>query len=77
MDPITYSKETKTIIGLFEHLSETKRKHLLEKVQKLIIEQESENNWEYLFEKSPEPMINMAKNALLQHKSGQSKKLKL
>ncbi len=76
METSLYSKETKTVIGLFEHLSETRRKDLLEKIQELVAEQESESKWDYLLETSPEPMIDMAKEALVQYKSGKSKKLK-
>lgn len=77
MDTITYSKETKTIIGLFENLSDSERKVLLEKVQKLIFEQEVESKWDNIMETKAEPMIDMAKNAMTQHKNGKSKKLKL
>ena len=77
MKSTTYSKETKTVIGMFEQLSAVRRKHLLEKIQELILEQESENKWEQLFETSPEPMLKMANNALRDHKNGKSKLMKL
>ena len=77
MRTASYSKETKTIIRLFEHLPAIKRKKLLEKVQEITLEQESESKWEYLFESHPKPMIEMAKNALREHKNGRSKPMKL
>jgi hypothetical protein len=77
MKTTTYSKETKTVIGLFECLSVARRKHLLERVQELILEIESENKWDHLLESSPDPMIHMANRALREHKSGHSKPMKL
>ncbi len=76
MKSTTYSKETKTVISLFERLSAIRRKQLLEKIQDLISEHESENKWEHILESSPELMIQMANNALREHKSGKSKPLK-
>lgn len=77
MKATNYSKETKTVIGLFERLSALKRKQMLEKIQELFLEQESESKWERLFESSPEAMIKMASTALREHKSGRSKSMKL
>lgn len=72
-----YSKETKTIIRLFEQLLSLKRKQLLEKIQEITLDQQSENKWESLLESHPKPMIEMAKNALREHKNGRSKPMKL
>jgi len=77
MKTTTYSKETKTVIELFERLSATRRKLILEKVQELIPEQQSESEWERLLESSSEPMIQMANDALQEHKRGKSKPMKL
>jgi hypothetical protein len=77
MRATAYSKETQTIIQLFEQLTAVKRKQLLEKIQQLTLEQESESKWEQLLETHPKPMIDMAKNALREHKSGRSKPMKL
>lgn len=77
MKTSTYSKETKTVIELFERLSASKRKLLLEKVLQLIPEQQSESEWEQLFESSPAPLIQMANEALQEYKSGKSKPMKL
>lgn len=68
MKTSAYSKETKTVIKLFERLSAFRRKRLLERVQELMLEQESDNKWDELFENYPETMIQMAKNALKEHK---------
>jgi hypothetical protein len=76
MKSTSYSKETKTVIELFEGLHASERKHLLEKIQDLILEQESEIKWDNLIESSPEPMSQMANRALREHKSGHSKPLK-
>jgi hypothetical protein len=77
MKTINYSKETRTVIEIFEGLPANKRKHLLEKIQDMNLEQESESNWDNLLESSPDPMIKMAKNALKEHKSGHSKPTKI
>ena len=77
MRATVYSKETKTIIRLFEQLPAARRKQLLEKIQQLTLEQERETKWENLFESNSKPMIDMAKNALREHKSGRSKPMKL
>jgi len=69
----TYSKETTTAIGMLERVSATRRKLLVEKLQELLLEQESENKWEHLLETHPEPMLAMANNALREHKNGKSK----
>jgi hypothetical protein len=68
-----YSKETKTVIELFEGLRAAERKRILEKIQDLILEQESELKWDNMLESSPEPMNQMANRALREHKSGHSK----
>ena len=77
MKATNYSKETRTVIEIFEGLPAAKRKHLLEKVQDLNLEQESDTNWDNLLDSSPDPMIKMAKNALREHKSGRSKPSKI
>lgn len=76
MKSTSYSKETKTVIELFEGLSASERKYLLEKIQEVILEKESENKWDNLLELSPEPMKEMANRALREHKKGHSKPLK-
>ena len=68
-----YSKETKTVIELFEGLRAAERKRILEKIQDLILEQESELKWDNMLESSPEPMNQMANRALREHKSAHSK----
>ena len=68
-----YSKETKTVIELFEGLRAAERKRILEKIQDLILEQESELKWDNMLESSPEPMNQMANRALREHKSGHGK----
>jgi hypothetical protein len=77
MKTTNYSKETRTVNEIFEGLSANKRKHLLEKIQELNLEQESESKWDTLLESSPDPMIKMAKNAIREHKSGHSKPAKI
>ncbi len=77
MKTANYSKETRTVIEILEGLPAAKRKHLLEKILDLNLEQESENNWDNLLESSPDPMIKMAKNALRNHKGGHSKPTKI
>ncbi len=75
MKTTTYSKETITAIGMLERVSATRRKQLVEKLQQLMLEQESESKWEKLLETHPEPMLTMAGNALREHQKGRSKPL--
>ena len=74
---LNYTPETVTAIEILENLTSSKRKYILEQLRKLISEEEIEEKWDKLLELSPEPMVQMAKKAIQEHKAGKSKPMKL
>jgi len=70
--PSQLSPESLTAIEILEGLSGVHRDLALELLRNFSHELRSEQEWEDLYTKHPEPMIEMAKQALKEHKEGKS-----
>jgi len=73
--PSQLSPESLTAIEILEGLSGVHRDQALELLRNFSHELRSERKWEGLYTEHPEPMIEMAKQALKEHKKGKSHRL--
>ncbi len=64
--------ESLTAIEILESIDKVHRDQALGMLRKFANELYSEQKWQELLSKSPEPMINMAKQALQEHINGKS-----
>ena len=67
--------ESLTAVEILESIDKVHRDQALEMLRNFVNELYSEQKWQELFSKSPEQMINMAKQALQEHIDGKSKAL--
>ena len=67
--------ESLTAVEILEGIDKIHRNQALEMLRTFVNELYSEQKWQELFSKSPEPMINMAKQALQEHIDGKSQVL--
>jgi len=67
--------ESLTAVEILESIDPIHRKQALEIIRNFVSELYSEQKWQELFSKLPEPMINMAKQALQEHADGKSRVL--
>ncbi len=67
--------ESLTAVEILESIDKVHRNQALEMLRNFVNELYSEQKWQELFSKSPEPMINMAKQALQEHIDGKRKAL--
>ena len=73
--PTQLSPESLTAIEILESIGEVHRDQALQLLRDFAHELRSEKKWEDLYRKHPEPMIAMAKQALKEHKDGNSREL--
>ena len=66
------SPEAVTAIEMIEVLDVDQRNYALEKLCEIINEIQEEAKWNQAFSNNPEPMRNMARQALEAHKNGKS-----
>ncbi len=64
--------ESLTAVEILEGIDKVHRDQALEMLRNFANELYSEQKWQELLSKSPEPMINMAKQALQEHINGKS-----
>ena len=64
--------ESLTAVEILEGIDKVHREHALGMLRNFANELYSEQKWQELLSKSPEPMINMAKQALQEHSNGKS-----
>ena len=64
--------ESLTAVEILESIDKVHRNQALEMLRNFVNELYSGQKWQGLFSKSPEPMINMAKQALQEHINGKS-----
>jgi len=69
------SPESLTAVEILESISTVHRNQALEILRGFVQEFRSEEKWEELLSKHPEPMIKMAKQALEEHRAGKSQEL--
>ena len=69
------SPESLTAIEMFEAIDVYHRSQALEILRNFINEIQSEQKWEKLYSEHPEPMIKMARQAVLEHREGKSQEL--
>ena len=67
--------ESLTAVEILEGIDKVHRDQALEMLRNFVYELYSEQKWQELLSKSPEPMINMARKALQEHIDGKSKAL--
>ena len=68
------SPESLTAIEIFENISAMHRNQALEMLRNFVQELRSEQKWESFYTNHPEPMKEMAKQALKEHREGKSRK---
>ena len=73
--PTPLSPESLTAVELLESISSVHRNQALEMLRNFTYELRSEQKWEELYSKHPEPMRKMAKQALKEHMEGKSQEL--
>ena len=69
------SPESLTAVEILESINSVHRNQALEMLRNFAYELRSEQKWEELYSKHPEPMNKMAKQALKEHKEGKSQEL--
>ena len=69
------SPESLTAVDILESINAIHRNQALEMLRNFVHELRSEQKWEELYSKHPEPMREMAKQALKEHREGKSRKL--
>ena len=69
------SPESLTAVEILESINAVHRNQALEVLRNFAYELHSEQNWEELYSKHPEPMKKMAKQALKEHREGKSQEL--
>ena len=67
--------ESLTAIEILEGIDKVHRNQALEMLRNFANELYSEQKWQELLSKSPDPMINMAKQALQEHINGKSQEM--
>ena len=67
------SPEAVTAVEMIEVLKADQRNYALEKFREIINEIQEEENWNQTFTNNPEPMRNLARQALEAHKNGKSR----
>ena len=73
-NPKPLSPESLTAIEIFENISAIHRNQALEMLRNFVQELRSEQKWESFYTDLPEPMKEMAKQALKEHREGKSRK---
>jgi len=68
--------ESLTAVEILEGIDKSHRDQALNMLRKFANEFYSEQKWQKILSKSPEPMINMAKQALQEHIDGKSQVMK-
>jgi len=71
-----YSEETITVIEMLESLPKQGREYIVNNIREMLSEVKSEKKWNYLFEKHPEPMIKMGKEAIKAYNNRKTESLK-
>ncbi len=66
------SPEAVTAVEMIEDLEADQRNYALEKIREIISEIQEETRWNQTFTNNPEPMRNLARQALEAHKNGKS-----
>jgi hypothetical protein len=69
------SPESLTAVEILESINAVHRNQALEMLRNFAQELRSEQKWEELYSKHPEPMKKMAKQALKEHREGKSQEL--
>jgi HSP90 family molecular chaperone len=69
------SPESLTAVEILESIDENCRNQALEMLRNFVHELRSEQKWEELYSNHPGPMKEMAKQALQDHREGNSRKL--
>ena len=69
------SPESLTAVEILESINADHRNQALEMLRNFAHELRSEQKWEELYSKHPEPLKKMAKQALKEHREGKSQKL--
>jgi hypothetical protein len=67
--------ESLTAVEILEGIDKVYRNQAVEMLRNFANELYSEQKWQELISKSPEPMINMAKQALQEHSAGKSQEM--
>ncbi len=67
--------ESLTAVEILESIDTVHRNQALEMLRNFVYELHSEQKWEELYSKRPEPMIKMAMRALQEHRNGKSREL--
>jgi hypothetical protein len=67
--------ESLTAVEILESIDTAHRNQALEMLRNFAYEVNSEQKWEELYSKHPEPMIKMARQALQEHRNGKSQEL--
>ena len=67
--------ESLTAVEILEGIDKVHRNQALEMLRNFVYELHSEQKWEELYSKHPEPMIKMAMQALQEHRNGKSREL--
>jgi len=68
------SRESLTAVEILESINATHRTQALEMLRSFVNELRSEQKWEEIYSNHPEPMKIMAKQALKEHRAGNSQK---
>ena len=69
------SPQSLTAVEILESISQIHRNQALEMLRTFANELRSDQKWEELYSKHPEPMRQMAKQALKEHREGKSRAL--
>ncbi|RLE05363.1 MAG: hypothetical protein DRJ13_02150 [Bacteroidetes bacterium] len=69
------SPQSLTAVEILESISQIHRNQALEMLRNFANELRSDQKWEELYSKHPEPMRQMAKQALKEHREGKSRAL--
>jgi len=69
------SPQSITAIEILEGIDTNHRDQALEMLRKFVYELRSEQKWEEIYSQHPGPMIEMAKEALKEHREGKSQEM--
>ena len=70
------SPDIATAIELLKSIPTEDQKWIVDKLRAIVVEYETEHQWEELLKKHPKPMLNMAKEALEAHKTKSTEPMK-
>jgi len=73
----TISADTTTAIAILEDLPENRRRSVVNKLREIAFAETEDEKWEKLLTEHPEPMLQMAEEALKERQAGRTKPLEL